>query len=375
MMTPLPPPLPPTEQQMPPEAQHESVPDAPVIMHTPPPRRSGRLITFVPSEIVCGTSSIVPIRTEKPMSVVIWAPHKDMPQSYTLSFRIDDAGRPLGIKQQKGNIVYFVDTSDLAPAFATWKFASDDPRSDCSVTFDVKNDPFESANQSDIHRHVALSTKRRYLDKDLFEQSIPDGSSCFEPYFPQMRVRVFPRFKQIEQAPGTASYSFVRFDIDESGKPIDIEILSSGGNRELDKAALDSMRETRFQDGPRTGCTYRYYRTPNEPLSPPLIPEYEETAVFGSKCEASDDWEMTPVLTYPDNFRKRWIEGWAVVRFDVAPWGETGNISVVNAEPSEVFGEEAIKIVNRASKKKSENGYSGCTTRVRFKMPDRQAAK
>jgi outer membrane biosynthesis protein TonB len=57
-----------------------------------------------------------------------------------------------------------------------------------------------------------------------------------------------------------------------------------------------------------------------------------------------------------------------VVRYDVAPWGGTGNIEVLASEPADAFGEAAKRVIAGATRPPSTTGATGCVDRVRFKM-------
>lgn len=72
------------------------------------------------------------------------------------------------------------------------------------------------------------------------------------------------------------------------------------------------------------------------------------------------------MLRYPDAYRRQGVEGWGIVAYDVAPWGQTGNLRVVASEPSAAFGAAAMETVRAATKEASPQGYSNCVTRVRF---------
>jgi TonB family protein len=81
---------------------------------------------------------------------------------------------------------------------------------------------------------------------------------------------------------------------------------------------------------------------------------------------------MAP-LVFPENFRRRSIEGWAVIRYDVAPWGQTGNVRVAEAQPAAGFGDAARSIVQLSTRRPSAYGYTGCLELVRFVLPPRDA--
>lgn len=59
-----------------------------------------------------------------------------------------------------------------------------------------------------------------------------------------------------------------------------------------------------------------------------------------------------------------------MIAFDVAPWGQTGNVRVLAAEPAAEFGDAAQQIIRGAVKPPSPTGYTGCVERVRYIIRD-----
>ena len=76
-----------------------------------------------------------------------------------------------------------------------------------------------------------------------------------------------------------------------------------------------------------------------------------------------------PALVFRGGFLQRRVVGWALIGYDVAPWGQTGNVRVLAAEPAAAFGEQALNIVRSARKETADTGMTGCVTMVRFVMP------
>ena len=107
-----------------------------------------------------------------------------------------------------------------------------------------------------------------------------------------------------------------------------------------------------------------------------LQPSPDRSAVVPVErgCPPSDRWTYRQPLVFPDPWRRRAIEGWAIVTFDVAPWGEVGNTRVVASEPAAAFGEQAVRLLRGATKPASATGYSGCFERVRFVLDAKAAA-
>jgi len=290
-----------------------------------------------------------------------------------LSFRIGPDGRPLGIRVQSAHGLG-IDTRDVAPAFAAWRFAPGAERTGCEISFATDAVPVSRADRETVQRFLILQplggAPIQNVGRAAFRRSLPPGSNCFDPR-PNVRLQAYPAFEEIAQPAGTASYSFVEYDIAADGSTRGARISGSSGNRELDRQSLAAIGRTRYQPGVRKGCTYPFYRRQSDPLRAPPPPGEAAFRPADSSCPAErPTWAHMPPLVFPEEFRRRGIEGWAMVRYDVAPWGATGNVSAVASEPAGAFGEQAVRIVSGSRKAASAQGYTGCVVRVIFVLPE-----
>lgn len=353
-----------------------AVPSAIVQVPPAPKAPESRLFEYVPGPVECAGVTVTPRSAERPFPVTGFAEPGASAAPVTFTFRIDPDGRPLGIargpaKTEIGPLAY-VPNADVAPAFATWRFAPGSPRAKCRVTFKAEGRVASEAPLSLLQRYITAPHNRAPQERLLFKQMHPADSNCIGANSPEIRLRAFPAFEKIPQAPGTWSYAMAGFDIDAGGKPINVRILSSDGNASLDRATLDAVRLSRFGPVAKHGCTYPYFRKPKEPLGAPKAPDAASFAPADAKCPKDQTaWTSMPALRFPMGFQQRSIEGWAIIGYDVAPWGATGNVRVLAAEPAEMFGEEARSIVTAARQAPSQVGRSGCVDIVRFVMPSK----
>lgn len=336
---------------------------------------------FLPGEVRCDGATIAPVLREEPLPVGSRRPTTlptgiaSPPASIALEFRIDATGRPLTIRTaDPPSPSYLLDMRDVVPAFAAWRFAPGAERRNCTVAFAVRSEPLGTAELSTLYRYLALQRPGLPgfsfpVGRAAFDRLRPAGSTCSDE--PSVRLRAYPPFEEIPQAAGTRSHSFLAYDIDASGRPRNVRLLGSGGNAELDRASIAAIGDSRFAPEARTGCTYYYYRNLSEPMAAPATPEPATFKTADSDCpdDRNFAWSKLPDLSFPAEFAARNTEGWAVVRFDVAPWGEVGNVTVAAAEPAAAFGERAQSVVRAAKKNVSDRGYRGCVTRVVFKLP------
>lgn len=85
-----------------------------------------------------------------------------------------------------------------------------------------------------------------------------------------------------------------------------------------------------------------------------------------ANCPAKLPWTTGPSLVFPSAFLNRRVEGWAIVAFDVAPWGDVGNLRVLASEPAADFGTQAVALLRNGKKASGGQGHTGCVEKVRF---------
>ncbi|MFC5797495.1 energy transducer TonB [Sphingopyxis terrae] len=196
---------------------------------------------------------------------------------------------------------------------------------------------------------------------------IRDIGTCAEPPRPRPLLRAFPDFSKIPATPGRKDWSFVLYDTDAKGRPVNLKTFATSGNRELDAAARNAVARSRFTGGVRKQCLYPYRRAPEAVLAPP-IPDADAFRPQGATCGDDRAWDRKPALIYPAAYRRRAVEGWAVLTYDIAPWGEIGNVKVAAAQPAADFGTQAQRMLLSARAAASPQGWTGCVERVRFQM-------
>jgi TonB family protein len=353
-------------------------PQVPPAPPAPPTPRPPALVEFEPGPVRCGDSVISATVAPRPLPGVAYANGDGGDSSFTIAFRIDASGRPLSIgdpvimKTDTASGTRYVATGDLVPTLAAWRFAPGSARSDCSIDFVARMQTVADAPIAQLRRYMALPRDSN-LAFDAARRRIAEAEGeCFTD-MPAVRMRAYPDFAAIPQPSGTMAYTAVGFDIDKTGRPVKVRTLSSDGNAALDRASVDAVRRSRFVPGARTGCSYPYYRRQNMPMPAPTAPDRLTLTPAGANCDSHADWVNYPKLTYPAAFRRRAIEGWALIGYDVAPWGGTGNVRVLRSEPAAFFGATARGIVERAKRAPSATGATGCVELVSFKMSEDNA--
>ncbi len=337
----------------------------PPVSAPPPPmlapvtRPDAQLVAWSAEDISCGQQSVTAqiLAAVQPTIGRIYGPG---PQPVTLSFAIDASGRPHAIQD---NDALF--TRDLAPALAASRFAAGAARSGCTIRFaparySMKDAPFDLLVASSIRRSGDAPPAEGWA-------RITGTGNCADSPRPQIRLRAFPDFATIPATPGQMQWALVAFDLNRNGAPAAAKIAASSGHGELNRAAVDAVAASRFSPVTRIGCAYPYHRAPGTVAAPPM-PTADTFRPANATCPAKLDWARAPAPGFPENYRRRAIEGWAILSFDVAPWGSVGNVKVLASEPAAGFGVRARQSLNGASLAPSATGASGCVERFRFSM-------
>jgi len=335
---------------------------------TPPPIRTAtgerQFLQWVAEDARCGGEPVAAKILRTPANALVASHMPTALQPIMVEFRLDASGRPLSIRRTGTGFSAFSD--DVLPALAASTFEVAGQRSGCLITYRPQQSAYADAPVAALIDYSLRPTAGQ-LPRAAWARIEGEGANCADEPRPQLLRRTYPDFKQIAGSAGNRDWAMVRYDLDASGRPVDARIEHDSGNAELNRASVQAVRDSRFYDGARTGCTYPYWRNP-EILAAPEAPQVASFRSSDATCPLHEPWQNQLSLTFPPAFRQRAIEGWAVIGFDTAPWGATGNVRVLASEPAAEFGDRAAGIVRAGRKAENRQGYVGCVVLVRFKM-------
>lgn len=326
------------------------------------------LLAWNASDAVCAAgAAITPADFVSPDPQLHFLRTPPGPDTVTIRFSIDADGRPFGITAQSDPRSRF-HMRDLMPSLRASRFAVSSPQTGCSITYTPQTITIDEASLETLARFGVAQRLR--MPKEVWTRISP-GNCNDSPRLAPL-VRAYPDFRTLTRQQGTRQWTYVSYDIDAEGVPINLATPLSSGYGALDAEARAAAAAGRYAGGPRTGCLQAWWTGAETIPAPPMPPEEKSNQA----CESKDRWEKEPRLVFPSNYQQRAIEGWAVLRFDVAPWGEIGAIEVLDAQPSSEFGEAAVNVVKNAKFKPLESGLKGCIDRVVFRIrpaPDQNA--
>ena len=343
-----------------------SPPVVPAPPRTAPAERM--LLTWMPGPVTCDRVAVTAAAMRRPLIGLAWAGQREGFGPVTYRFRIDATGRPLLIARDGTGFV--TQGEDIAPSLAASRFPAGPARGECAITYRATLSSLATAAVADLMSY-SVDALMGPLPAAGWERIAPAGGNCRALPRPQALRQVYPEFDTLPPTPGVRSWSMVGYDIDARGRPINVRNLDGTRNAALDTASVKAMKAWRFTAGTRTGCLYPFWRAPAT-MAAPASPN-RSTITTEDRCPTSNDWTYRQPLAFPESWRRRAIEGWAIVTFDVAPWGDIGNVRIVASEPSTEFGEQALRLLRGAKKPASATGHTGCTERVRFVL-DAKAA-
>lgn len=284
-------------------------------------------------------------------------------QEVEIAFRIDETGRALGITRTSTN-QYSASIADIAPVVAAAPFNPGKARFGCTVKYVSRASEIPEASLSAVFEYSIFPSLGR--QQAVFDRVKPEGSTCFNGA-PVVLTRSYPDFSKVPATPGRADWSMTQFDINAAGKPVNLRTVGGTGNNDLDKASRNAVARSQFAKEAKKGCLYPYWRVAGT-VAAPDSPDNDAFRPENANCPKEIKWATQNPATYPDRFRKRYIEGWAIIVFDVAPWGSTGNVRIAAAEPAAEFGIAAKQVVEVRKVKDAGQGYTGCVESVRFRM-------
>lgn len=334
----------------------------PVIVQAQP--ATATWLTTREATLRCDGRSIEPLYAE-PLAPQLTAAAPDVvlhPSTQVLGFSINEEGRPRGIRLLPAD-PRLAQTDEAQATLAAFRFAPGRPRADCAMTIRLTPRPLAEASREQLAFAFAVDRFRSAAARQLARE----GDDCRDR--PRPAVAVYPSPDVGRPPPGGRAWSVTRWNVGRDGRTSDVETLASSGNAAFDAEARRVVVASTFQpDAPRRGCINAWTRQ-GDPL--PDAPEPEPTGDPLKNCPAELRERITRGrLTYPAAFQQRGIEGWAVVRYDVAPWGETGAIEVLEAQPAAAFGEAARNIIRASRATPGHVAGIRCTDRIIFRLPE-----
>lgn len=209
----------------------------------------------------------------------------------------------------------------------------------------------------------------------LVREALAQAGDCGASPRRLPRIIAYPDLRRFNGRDLNPAWAAVVYDIDADGTPRNVRIEAQGGEPALADAAAAATAESRFLPGkPVRGCFGTFAAQPRETPAPPrpkTLAKLADGERSRKNCPVTQAQLNLPAFkNYPQAYAARKVAGWAYLRFDVAPWGQIGNVQVLESQPSAAFGQAAQAMLWTARPKPPAEGYRGCVVPVIYALPD-----
>jgi TonB family protein len=306
-----------------------------------------------------------------PIVVVADGPPPNDAHDEILTFSVDTEGRPLDIRRPGPGRV-FGDPDTAIAALAGWRFEAGPATSGCHVSIPTHSTPPAQASRAALFEIIAFERRNT---PSLVREAVSKVGDCGTVARRAPKTIAYPDLRRFNGRDLNPAWAAVVYDIDAEGKPRDVRIDSQGGDPALADAAAAAIAESRFLPGQPVQACYGTFAAASRDTPPPPRPKAAFALPEGQRpndnCPVTQAQLNLPASkTYPRAYAARKVAGWAYLSFDVAPWGQVGNIRVLESQPSAAFGQAAQSLLWSARPKSPAEGYRGCILPVFYNIPE-----
>lgn len=293
---------------------------------------------------------------------------KDAPDEI-LTFTVNAEGRALDIRRLTSS---FADADAVIAAFAGWRFEAGSPIAGCRVSIPTRRAPIQQAGRATLFEIIAFERRNT---PSAVREAVSKAGSCGAGARRLPKTIAYPDLRRFNGRDLNPAWAGVVYDIDADGMPRNVRVDSQGGDPALADGAAAAVAASRYLPGKPVEACYgtfaaepRETPAPSRPKTVTALPEGEKAA---NDCPVTREQLNLPAFkNYPRAYAARKVAGWAYLRFDVAPWGQIGNIQVVDSQPSAAFGQAALSMLWTARPKPPAEGYRGCILPVIYNIPE-----
>lgn len=342
----------------------------PALVAPAPAAQQPFLVEWTPGDLHCKGGETRAERLENPFPVALGLPAGPV----RLRFALDADGRPHGIvaepkdKDEARIYRYFSPQLDLEPALAGSRFSAGAAGRTCTIQFNPTRIPL---TQTTISQRFDWLTSQEGTEFDIAQKAFfrLEGNTCNDRLRP--RVIHFPPLDVIPAPDGHLGKALLQFDVDAEGVPANLTVRFSTLTPEGTAAALEAQRASRFAPKALKNCLAAAWQPPPGTIAAPAPLDPQPFILSDARCPANPNSLLhVAEVPFPEGFQRRNIEGWSIVRFDIEPDGRVVNAMAALSEPAQAFGVQAERVVDAARADASADGYTGCVTRIVFKLDD-----
>lgn len=340
---------------------------AQAVIPPPPPKPQPQLVVYgpTPTAFTCDKGqprlvegAPVPIRTQQGYVSVEGQFNSPVLEGYT--FGVDADGRVIDLDRSGA---WTPDSQ--AAVIASWRFAPGAPASKCKLSLTATVVPLALASPAQLLQAQIAEWRNTpaYVRKALDALG-----SCGQTPRRRPQTIAYPDIRPFGNRTVDPAWAGMTYDIDADGAVRNVRIVTQHGEQAFADAAAASVAESRFQSGsPRTGC-HAVFKAGVKASPATKRPDAASFERPGDAC-ALKKLPLPEVMPYPPAYAQRRVGGWAIVRFDVAPWGQIGSVQLLASQPTPAFGMAAVELMQRIKVEAPPSGYRGCVVPIIYATP------
>jgi len=345
------------------------------------PKAPVKLVSFAPppASVTCagGPVRLLEGATPPPKVWQVWMPpvgQAGMPpytppppptsEVYGFSITADGHAQDLKRKTLSGGPGVW-NTEELAAILASWRFAPGAAATDCQVDLAPSYQPLAEASPAKLFEALAAEPRNA---PQLLRKAVAVGGDCGGASRRRPETIVYPDTRPFDDKTVDPAWAGLTFDIDAAGATRNVQVVAQHGAPAFAAAAAGAIAKGRYFPGPpRTRCYVAFKAMPKATEAPrrETPPPADDEA-----CKITrEELNLPENKFFPPAFAKQRVGGRALLRFDVAPWGQIGAVEVLEAQPAAAFGDAARMLLMSARPKAPPTGYRGCVVPIIYAIP------
>jgi len=260
-------------------------------------------------------------------------------------------------------------TPMLMARLAATTFARGSPQPFCRVTYRLHQTAVADALIDLAINAVNETTQGRARDA-VFARIFPNyGGSCASTEPKAVMISVSQIAEINRNTPVPDRYA-VQYDVDGAGRARNIRMVIAPTDHRIAAEVVRSYQASRYVLVPLKNCMFVQWWTRKQPLPAPE----REISLLKPSPTASCPRQVQRLLLIPDapfpaEARYHSIEGWAVVRFDIAADGRAVNAVAIGAQPMASFGDAAVDLIEQSRLRQATGvAMQGCVAPVVYSL-------
>lgn len=211
-------------------------------------QRERALLAWLPGEVRCGGEIVAAQPMRRPLTSVVWRISSEQ-GALAFTFGIDRSGRTINIRLAPGSTLSNRRLiREIGPSLAATTFPSNNPFSECVINYAPRVTPLKDTPVADLVSYSVNPVSGR-LPREGWSRISGDGD-CGEQPTPAVKTRAHPAFRSLPATPGVKDWVMIGYDLDESGRPVNIDLIYGTGNEGLARAGKEAVAGSEFYDGP-----------------------------------------------------------------------------------------------------------------------------